>query len=286
MTSMIVDANSMYARSWFAAQREMPGQPIEAITLMMRTLLILLAPHSNKIGTHIDATLFAWDAKQNDLKGRVEKPAEYHETKALVMDVVELVFNAVNYQHPDFEGDDIVATAVANAISAKPNDTVYVVSADKDLQQLQGSRVHYYCLNTKAELSTAFINKRHYVHHPEQIALTLAIIGDPVDNIKGVRGWGPAKCRQLFEAVRPDMDFDSAMECLGRQMPIDKQKEFLASLGRTLLKKDVPGVPAPARLRLASPSTVKALGIPGVSTLYSEVYDEYLRNSPSAPSRR
>lgn len=286
MTSMIVDANSMFARSWFAAQRERPGEPIEAVTLMLRTILLLLNPDVNKIGTYIDATLFAWDAKQNNLKNRDEKPPEYHETKSVVMDVLEFLFNAVNFEHPQYEGDDIVATAVANIARAQPNDVVYVVSADKDLQQLQGPRVHYYCLNTKAELSTAFINKKHYVYHPEQIALTLAIIGDPVDCIKGVRGWGPAKCRQLFQAVSPNMSLEAATNALGRQMPPDKKLEFLESLERTLLKRNVPGVPSPARLRLATLTSLKSLSIPGVAMLYSNVYDAYEARTRPAVSPR
>ena len=281
MIDMIVDGNSMFARSWFAAQR-MTTDPKEAASLMVRTICLLLNPTVfSKIGVRIDRTLFAWDGKQNPLKNRNEKPPEYHELKSIVQDVLTFVFGAVNYQHPKYEGDDIVATAV---FAAKPHDIVYIISADKDLQQLEGPRSHYYCLNTKALLSGAYISRKWNVHRPSQVALALAIVGDPVDCIRGVVGYGPVKCKQMFEAVTPDMSFSEALQALVDQMPVGKLDEFYEALDRTLLKTDVPGVPAPAPLRLVSPREVRELGIPNISSLYHQLYDAYANNADTTDS--
>jgi 5'-3' exonuclease len=272
MTDLIVDANSLYARSWYAAQN-ISSDPLEAIRLSISTVLLLLNPGVEKIGVRFDRTLFAWDGRQNPLKNREEKPPEYHETKSVVQDVLAFLFDTVNYQHNDYEGDDIVATAV---FSAEPQDTVYVVSADKDLQQLlQADRCHYYCLSTKALLTRSFITRKWHVHRPSQIALALAIIGDQVDKIAGIKGYGPVKCKQLFEAVTPSMTFEQAMQAITRQIPVSKLDEFYAALDRTLLKTDVPGVPAPARLRLQDPREVRKIGVPNIGQLYSDVYEAY-----------
>src|SRR5271157_4841785 len=109
MTDFLCDANSLFARSWYAS-KNMTGQPAEAASLMIRTLCLLLNPDSfHKIGTRFSRTLMGWDGKQNPLKNREEKPPEYHELKEVVQDLLAFLFGTVNYQHPDYEGDDIVA---------------------------------------------------------------------------------------------------------------------------------------------------------------------------------
>ena len=283
MTNAIFDASSLFGRSWHAAQK-ISNDPKEAASLMMRTLCLLLNPMSfNKIGIHFDRTLFAWDGKQNPLKNREEKPPEYHELKNIIQDVVAFVFGAVNYQHPEYEGDDIVATAV---FDAEASDINYVFSGDKDLQQLQGPQCHYYCLNTKALLSRQYITHKWFIQRPSQVALALAIIGDPVDCIRGVVGYGPVKCKQMFEAVTPNMTFEEAMNALVDQMPEGKREEFYAALDRTLLKTNVPGVPAPAPLVLAPPEDVYELGIPNISSLYRQLYSAYTTASEAESPRR
>ena len=216
MTDLVFDANSLYARSWFAAQR-INTDPREAIRLVVNTVMLLLDPNTNKIGSIFDRTLFAWDNNQNKAKQRDEKPKEYHDTKEIVKEVLTFLLGTVHIDSPDAEGDDIVATVVANT---KPGDLIYIVSGDKDLMQLQGGNCQYYSLNDKAVLSTSFIiHKFHGIKRPSQIALELAVIGDPVDNIGGIHGYGEKKCKKLFEAVTPKMNFEAAMNAIVAQLP-------------------------------------------------------------------
>jgi len=273
MIDAVYDASSLFGRSWYAAQKNISDDPAEVLSLMLRTVILLLNPGSfSKIGAHFDRTLFAWDGKQNPLKKREEKPPRYHDTKSIAQDILALVLGAANYQHPDYEGDDVVATAV---FAAKPGDITYIFSGDKDLQALQGPRCPYYCLNTKALLSRQYINHKWHIQRPAQIALVLAIIGDPVDCIKGVRGYGPKKCKQMFKAVTPEMNFTEALHALAEQVPASKLEEFYAALDRTLLQTSVPGVPPPAPLKLADPAEVRRTGIPNVYKLYCEMFEAY-----------
>jgi hypothetical protein len=120
------------------------------------------------------------------------------------------------------------------------------------------------------------------------VALALAIIGDPVDCVRGVVGWGPVKCKQMFEAVTPDMNFEQALNALVAQMPAGKLEEFYEALDRTLLKTDVPDVPQPAPLRFTSGQEVQRLGIPNITSLYQELCAAYTptrRESGSRPRR-
>jgi len=272
MTDLVFDANSLYARSWFAAQRISPD-PKEALRLSINTIMLLLNPDTNKIGSIFDRTLFAWDGQQNKAKKRDEKPPEYHATKALLKDVLEFMLGTVNVEHPEAEGDDIVATAVYNA---KPDDLIYIVSGDKDLMQLQSRRCQYYSLNDKAVLSTAFIkHKFHNIKRPSQIAIELAIIGDQVDNIRGIEGYGEVRCKKLFEAVTPEMCFSEAVNAIVAQLPEKQEKEFWQALERTLLRNDLPNIPAPVPIVMADPEEVTALGIPQIGHYYREAYAIY-----------
>jgi len=272
MTDCVYDGNSLFARSWFAAQR-INTDPREALRLAINTILLLLDPHTNKIGSIFDRTLFAWDNNQKKEKQRDPKPALYHDTKDALKEVLEFMLGTVNIDHPDAEGDDIVATAVYNT---NPKDTICIVSGDKDLMQLQSSNCLYYSLNEKAVLSRAFIiHKFHNIKRPSQIALELAIIGDPVDSIKGVTGYGKKRCKQLFEAVTPDMNFESALQTIVKQLPALRAEEFYVALERTLLRSDVPGIPAPAPIVMAKPAEVEALGIPQIGHYYRQVYQTY-----------
>lgn len=273
MIDLVFDANSLYARSWFAAQRLTP-EPKEALRLSINTILLLLNTETNKIGTAIDRMLFAWDSQQNKSKNREAKPPEYHDTKAILKDILEFMFGAVNTENKDWEGDDIVATVVART---KKQDTVYIVSGDKDLMQLQGGNCLYYSLNDKAVLSDAFIrHKFQHIHRPSQIALVLAIVGDQVDNIPGIFGYGPKRCQKLFEAVTEDMSILEAAEAIAAQLPPKQLDEFWTALDRTLLNTQVPGVPDPAPVVLAKPSDVKDLGIPQIGYYYQQVWQAYM----------
>ena len=273
LTDLVFDANSLYARSWFAAQR-ISSDPREALRLALNTILLLLNPDTNKIGSIFDRTLFAWDNAQNKAKQRDQKPPEYHSTKALLKEILEYLFGTINIDHPEAEGDDIVATVVYNTA---PKNLIYIVSGDKDLMQLQGGNCQYYSLNDKAVLSSAFIvHKFPNIKRPSQIALALAIIGDPVDNINGINGYGEVRCKKLFEAVTPEMKFEAAMNAIARQLPEKQSFEFFTALKRTLLKNNVPGIPAPAPLDLLPPEEVQALGIPQIGYYYQQVYHTYM----------
>lgn len=272
MNNFVVDANSLYARSWFAAQRISP-EPKEAIRLAVNTILLLLNPDTNKIGCQFDRSLFAWDSHQNKAKSRDEKPPEYHETKAVLKDVLSFMLSTVHVECPDVEGDDIAATAVYNT---DPKDTVYVISGDKDLMQLQGGNCQYYSLNDKAVLQPAYITaKFEHIYHPNQVALYLAVVGDQVDKIGGITNFGPVKFKKLMEAVSPKMSLAEAAEAIARQLTDSQLDEFYAALERTVLRTDVPGVPAPAEIVLAPPEEVEDLGIPQIAYYYRQVYHTY-----------
>lgn len=262
MTDLIVDGNSLYARSWFAVSKDAPN-PEAAASLVLTTVLKLLT--TDRIGVPFHRTLFCWDGHQNIRKNRQPKPPEYHATLNSVREILSLLLGTAHAIPARHEGDDAVATAI---FRSPPENKIYIVSGDKDLTQLVGGNVRYYCLNNKAVLSHSFITTKWHIKQPNQVSIALAILGDRVDNIPGIHGWGPKKVKTLFKQVTEDMPFEQALETIEAQIPDDKREEFYSSLEAILLDPNVPDVPEPSPLVYAKSDVVEALSMPEVALAY------------------
>lgn len=274
MTDLIVDANSLYARSWYAAQKIGP-EPEQTLRLAAVTILNLINPLQNQLSTTFDRTLFCWDCGSHESKHREPKPPEYYDFRDIAKEVFTLLLGTTNAVVEPFEGDDLVASAV---YSAAPKTSLVIASGDKDLMQLVDAKkgIAYYSLNEKCVLSENFVCNKFHVKHPCQIAMALAVQGDSVDCIPGVRGWGKEKVRKLFKAVTKDMSFEDCLGVMENNMNVEQREQFYASLERTLLNFSIP-MPPPAPLVFASDSDVAALDMPEVLNRLREVrylYDE------------
>jgi len=267
MTDLIVDANSLYARAWYATKQV----PYEALIATLNMTIMVVNPA--RVGEKIDRILYCWDAGQKKPKEREERPAEYEETKDYVRACVQGIYGAANAKIKGYEADDVIATAATKSSA----EHVIIATGDKDLTQLNSSKVSIFDLNSKSMISRREIVGRWKVKHPSHVAIALAIQGDSADKITGIKGWGPKKVEALFEAVKRDMEFDVALETIFNQIPPEKQDEFIESLGLTLLNCDIPDVfPGPAPLTLAEPSMLEAQGIDAeVITHYRRVYSVY-----------
>jgi 5'-3' exonuclease len=272
MTDVIIDGNSLYARAWFATTRDF--MDVNAVLRScVQTVCSLLNRDVQRLGARIDRTLFCWDGEHGHDKGdhRVEKPPQYHEGKLILQEALTALLGTNHATPPRHEADDAVATAVEKSSA----DEIYVVSGDKDLMQLQSDSVHYFCLNTKALLSRPFIINKFSVKHPAQIAIAQAVLGDRIDNIPGIKGWGPKKVKTLFEAVTADMSFVEALDAIERQVPDEHLEAFYSSLGRTLLDRTLEGLPEPAPLQLLPVEEAINIGIDGFDDAYMRMYSSY-----------
>ena len=271
MVDLLVDGNSLYARSWYAIMAQPNGSPQDAIRAALCTILSLLNVNNDRLGDKVDRLLFGWDGAEKRDKGRAAKPPEYHHTRQVLIDYLSFLFNPTHVSVRQFEADDIVATAARQSNA----DVIYVASGDKDLQQLAGMNVHYYCLNKKCVMSLRAIRDRWGVKDPKQVALALAIIGDKVDNIAGVRGWGPKTTRKLFEAVPTGADLNEAFLAIEAQIPARLREGFYADLDLTLLNTEVPGVGPASPIKMPPIKGVMELQLPQFMDYYRPVFRLY-----------
>jgi DNA polymerase-1 len=159
--------------------------------------------------THVAVT---WDRKEKTFRhesfpeykaNRSETPPELLKQIPLIKELIERsgipCFSLAGY-----EGDDVIGT-IARRFSAQGD--VFIVSADKDFMQLIDDHIKLFSL--KAGDDYEVIGRAHVIDYfgvpPEQVCEVLAITGDKVDNIPGVKGIGDkgaAKLVQEFGSVQ------------------------------------------------------------------------------------
>ena len=259
----IIDGSALFARSFFAGQRH----ESDAILAGLRSTLGVI--HHTR-STHI---VFCWDGKRKSVKPRGPKPEGYDDERQRFQETVSWLLGVPQIISEEHEADDLVATIVDLPTEA---DELYVVSSDKDLQQLQGCRldipVHYYDLNSKAALTRSMILEKWPVKKPSQIAIALAIIGDKGDGILGIHGWGPKKVKVLFKEVDQKMNFQQAFEAVEAQIPEDKLQSFYDSLEATILHRDALVQAMPAEIVWRSPEELDEMNLGELAEQYSFLY--------------
>ncbi|MBK7950544.1 MAG: DNA polymerase I [Deltaproteobacteria bacterium] len=95
---------------------------------------------------------------------------------------------------PGFEADDVIATLVA---SAPAGAEVCIVSTDKDLMQLVRPGVELLDTMKGRRIDEAAVEERFGVP-PERLLDLRALVGDPSDNIPGVKGIGEKGAAKLI----------------------------------------------------------------------------------------
>ncbi len=167
----------------------------------------------------------------------------------------------------EYEADDIIGHW-ANAARAR-GERVTVVSRDKDLTQLIREGDSWWDFASDRNLNPAGVREKMGVW-PEQVADWLALTGDAVDNIPGVKGVGPKAATALLEAfasldgVYSNLDQVAQLPIRGARSLVDKltNEESMArlSLELTRIPDSCPRVPElPAAVSAADTDAVSAL---------------------------
>ena len=95
-----------------------------------------------------------------------------------------------------YEADDLIATIIEQ--TKKSRAQYVIVTSDKDMTQLVSDRVTVVDPARKLHFDAAAVKEKFGVE-PHQIVDFLALAGDAVDNIPGVRGIGPKTAAELLQ---------------------------------------------------------------------------------------
>ncbi len=291
----VMDGHSHLFRAYHAVGylSTSKGVPSHAV-LILSTMLWKLIREEQP-----DYLAIAWDPPGPTFRDALS--AEYKATRTAMPDdlvrqlpYVRRLFEALHtpvLEVSGFEADDVLATVVEKAL-ATPELEIVVVSGDKDLLQLVGPRVRVLSVSGRTGepvmYDEAKVRERWGVE-PGQIADVLALMGDAIDNIKGVRGVGektavklvgqfgsverlyenltlvPGKLRETLAAGRKDALLSRELALLNRQVPVAvdldafrrvepdwaKLRLLWMEMEFTRLVKELPPPPAPAAPELS-----------------------------------
>jgi DNA polymerase-1 len=171
---------------------------------------------------------------------------------------------------PGVEADDVIATLARSF--ASPSNEVVIVTGDKDLMQLVGPQVSLYMPSggrggtlEPRRVGRGEVEQRFGVP-PEKVVEVMALTGDSIDNIPGVKGIGDKTAQTLIRA------FGSVDELLARVGEVEnlglrgakRVRELLESQAESArtsrelarLKTDVPVEVTLDDLRMQAPDYV------------------------------
>jgi DNA polymerase-1 len=144
-----------------------------------------------------------------------------------------------------YEADDVLATIVTRALAHEDLDVV-IVTGDKDMLQLVGPRVRVLSVlgrtGERIVYDEAKVRDRWGVE-PAQIPDVLALMGDAIDNIPGVRGVGEKTAVKLvgqFGSVERLFENLSLVGGKLRETLAAGRKDALLSRELAALNRDVP----------------------------------------------
>lgn len=171
---------------------------------------------------------------------RSEMPQELRPQIPLIVETIRS-FGIPLIEHPGWEADDIIATAVEQAASRDMD--VAIVTNDKDARQLLSPRVRLYNVRKDQYLGEPELLADWGIR-PDQVVDFQSLVGDSVDNVPGVPLVGPKKAGALIQ------QFGTLEEVLAHadEAPGAKLRENLkqfadqARLSRRLvtLRRDLP----------------------------------------------
>ena len=115
-----------------------------------------------------------------------------------------------------YEADDLIGTLATQLV--RDNHQVVVVSSDKDLMQLVNEQVTYWDFARDQRYDAAAVRAKFGVW-PHQIVDMLALMGDAVDNIPGVKGVGRKTAVALLNHFERIEELYSSIDSL-LQLPI------------------------------------------------------------------
>ncbi len=195
----IIDGSSVLYRSFYALPRftnsmGIPTNAIYGFHNIIRKLIKEEKPEYLVVafdvkGKTLRHELFEkYKAQRKPMPGELELQIPY--VKKL-LDAMKLPY----IENPRYEADDLMAS-IANKLKKMGYEAV-IVTSDKDLLQILDEGVKIYNPGKESYITRENC-KEYFGAEPEQVVDVLSLMGDPVDNIPGVKGIGKKTAEELI----------------------------------------------------------------------------------------
>jgi DNA polymerase-1 len=202
----LIDGSSQMYRAFFAPVRtgeggllrNAKGQPTNAVYIFVTMLRKLLNEHKPQyIAASFDlpGRTFRDDLAADYKANRTPMPDELAQQITMVHAACEALGVPI-LTSQRYEADDVIGTLAAKA-SASGFDVV-IVTLDKDFFQLVGDGIRVFNPRDEGTWYDAAGVVEKFGVAPEQVVDVMALMGDTIDNIKGVPGIGDKGARELI----------------------------------------------------------------------------------------
>lgn len=251
MDCYILDGTALLFRSFFSiGQMETrDGTPANGVFGALQSLIKFLTsqmPRHVAIAFDVAPTTFRNEIFPGYKANRGEAPEDLIPQFDLMREMVKAL-RFPNFGVHGYEADDVMGTLALQM--KKAGFRVLMSTGDKDISQVVDDRIHLFDMKTEEIHGPAEVEEKMGVK-PSQILELLAIQGDSVDNIPGVKGIGGKTALAILQAglnvpeiaAKPKL-LDS-VELRGKATVIRKLQDGLADyeLSKDLarIRTDVP----------------------------------------------
>ena len=194
----LLDGSCFVYRAYHAirALSTSKGLPTNAIYGFTRMLLKLLKERK------VQYMLIAFDSphptKRHILyeEYKITRP-EIPKDLPLQLNYIKEIVDALGIKRleiPGYEADDIIASAVFKINNAD----FYIVTLDKDMLQIVSENIKIYDPFNNLVIDRDFVIKKYGIP-PEKLSDFMALVGDNIDNIPGVKGIGEKSASELIK---------------------------------------------------------------------------------------
>ncbi len=252
---VILDGHAIIYRAYHAFKdlSDPTGQPINAVYGFARILLKVINDYDPKY------IAVAFDHKN----GKSKRVADFEKYKAqrppmpddlisqvaIIKDLVA-AFNIPQFEIDGFEADDLLGT-IADEVKKQKSVQTIIVTGDKDILQLvDDNKTHVFIpgrgrFSKDREYDEAGVLQRLGVT-PAQVPDLKALMGDPSDNIPGVKGVGEKTATKLIQEFKTLENVYKTVETQSAEEPVitgavlkklvaDKDMAFLSKKLATIL---------------------------------------------------
>ncbi|TWT43801.1 DNA polymerase I [Phycisphaerae bacterium RAS1] len=245
-TLYLIDGHAQIYRAYYAPFGNLTsprGEPTRAVHVFCQMILNLLRDKKPDYLVTVldvsDETVFRKEIYPEYKAHRDPAPEDMEPQFNRILSILNAARLPILRMH-GFEADDIMAT-LARRLSSDDLH-VYLVSKDKDLEQLLGPHVSLYDPG-KDEVITPDVLFATKGWWPQQAVEAQTLIGDTVDNVPGVPGIGPKTAAKLIQQYGSAQGvIDNADKLTPKQRDNVKAFAALAPVTRKLvtLRDDVP----------------------------------------------
>ncbi|PIQ88864.1 MAG: DNA polymerase I [Candidatus Omnitrophica bacterium CG11_big_fil_rev_8_21_14_0_20_42_13] len=259
----LLDANSFCYRAFFAIKADLStsyGQPTGAIFGFINILNKILKnnnPEYLSVCFDLGRDTFRRQKFADYKKTRPPMPDELISQIEIIKEVIS-AYNFHIFQKQGYEADDIIAT-IAKKAAGKFD--VVIVSGDKDMLQLVDDNIKLCNPHNADTVVDKNAVKARFGVSPENIIDIVALTGDSIDNIPGVKGIGEKTAATLIKKYGNIDNLLSQIESIDpprvRNMIIEQKEQLVLSRDLAVLDTAVPLDIDLAKLKVAAPDHEK-----------------------------